>query len=149
MSSGECSHSSTVDQVIGAFFLVRKSLYDLIGGFDERFFVYFEEVDFALRAKRKGYSSYYLSDVLLCHKGGASSEKVKAKRLFYSLRSRIQYGFKHFSLLEALVLLVLTLTLELMARTSLAILSLSKSRFNETITGYSQLILYLLAKGWK
>ena len=90
-----------------------------------------------------------VSDALLYHKGGGSSEKIKAKRLFYSLRSRIQYGFKHFSLLEALVLLVLTLTLELMARTSLAILSLSKSRFNETITGYSQLILYLLAKGWK
>jgi len=149
MSSGEYLHSSTVDQVIGAFFLVRRSLYDLIGGFDERCFVYFEEVDFALRAKRKGYSSYYLSDVKLYHKGGGSSEKVKGKRLFYSLRSRIQYGFKHFSLLEALALLVLTLTLELVARIAQAIFSLSKSRFNETIRGYSQLIVYLLAKGCK
>jgi len=149
MSSGECLHSSTVDQVIGAFFLVRKSLCNSLGGFDERFFVYFEEVDFSLRAKRKGFSSYYLSDVLLYHKGGGSSEKAKAKRLFYSLRSRVQYGFKHFSLPEALALLMLTLTLELMARMSLAIFSLSMSRFNETIRGYSQLIVYLLAKGWK
>jgi hypothetical protein len=149
MSSGECLHSSIVDQVIGAFFLVRKSLYDLIGGFDERFFVYFEEVDFALRAKRKGYSSYYLGDALLYHKGAGSSEKIKAKRLFYSLRSRIQFGFKHFSLPEALALLMLTLSLELMARISLAIFSLSKSRLNETIMGYSQLIVCLLAKGWK
>ena len=149
MSSQECVHSSPVDQVIGAFFLVRKSLYALIDGFDERFFVYFEEVDFALRAKRKGYSSYYLSDALLYHKGGGSSEKIKAKRLFYSLRSRIQYGFKHFSLLEALALLILTLTLEMLVRISLAIFSLSRSRFNETVMAYSQLIVFLVAKGWK
>jgi hypothetical protein len=50
---------------------------------------------------------------------------------------------------EALALLMLTLTLELMARMFLAIFSLSMSRFNETIRGYSQLIVYLLAKGWK
>ena len=42
--------SCKVDLVIGAFFLVRRDLFSELGGFDERFFVYFEEVDFTLRA---------------------------------------------------------------------------------------------------
>ncbi len=37
--------SREVDQVMGAFFLVRRALFETLGGFDERFFVYFEEAD--------------------------------------------------------------------------------------------------------
>ncbi len=54
MRPEELQHSRQVDQVIGAFFAVRRSLFETLGGFDERFFVYFEEVDFALRAREAG-----------------------------------------------------------------------------------------------
>jgi N-acetylglucosaminyl-diphospho-decaprenol L-rhamnosyltransferase len=147
MSKAECDQSREVDQVIGAFFLVRGKLFELNHGFDERFFVYFEEVDFSLRARRKGYSSYYLADTFLYHRGGGSSERVRAKRLFYSLRSRIQYGFKNFSFPEAVVLLVLTLTVELVARLARAVFSVSRSKLSETINGYWEFIGYLLTKG--
>lgn len=149
LSREECRQNSEVDQVIGAFFMVRKTLYDSNQGFDERFFVYFEEVDFAFRAKEKGYSSYYLADVSLYHKGGASSQKVKAKRLFYSLRSRIQYAFKHFSMLEATVLLLLTLTVELGARILRGLTTSPMATIGETLGGYSMLILFFIRKGWK
>ena len=141
--------SGLVDQVIGAFFLVRRTVFELNHGFDERFFVYFEEVDFSLRARRLGYGSYYLADTLLYHKGGGSSESVKAKRLFYSLRSRIQYGFKNLPLPEAIVLLLLTLTFELFARLVQAFLLASRSRLKETIRAYWQFVGYLLTKGSK
>jgi GT2 family glycosyltransferase len=147
MAGVDCHQSCQVDQVIGAFFLVRRAVFELNHGFDERFFVYFEEVDFSLRARRKGYSSYYLADTFLYHKGGGSSENVRAKRLFYSLRSRIHYGFKNFSFPEAVVLLVLTLTLELVARLARAVLSVSRSKLSETINGYREFIGYLLSKG--
>jgi len=146
MGTVECEQNREVDQVIGAFFLVRRQLFELNGGFDERFFVYFEEVDFSLRAGQKGYSSYYLADTLLYHSGGGSSENVKDKRLFYSLRSRIQYGFKNFALSEALGLLILTLTIELIARLVGAAFSFSQSTLGETIRGYGQLIGYLLGR---
>jgi GT2 family glycosyltransferase len=146
LAGDECRESKEVDQVIGAYFLVRRSLFEALNGFDERFFVYFEEVDFSRRAKKQGYSSYYLADVTLYHRGGGSS---KTKRLFYSLRSRLLYAFKHFSLLEALSLSFLTVTLELVSRLFVAALSLSFTRLNETIGGYAELIWYLMGKGVK
>jgi N-acetylglucosaminyl-diphospho-decaprenol L-rhamnosyltransferase len=149
MTRAECGQSGEVDQVIGAFFLVRRQLFELNQGFDERFFVYFEEVDFSLRARQKGFSSYYLADTLLYHAGGGSSENVRAKRLFYSLRSRIQYGFKNFSFPEAVGLLILTLTIELIARLVGAAFSISKSTLGETVSGYWQFIGYLLGRDWK
>lgn len=88
--------SSKVDQVMGAFFLIRREVFDACDGFDDRFFVYFEEVDLAFRAAQSGWGCWYLAEARAFHAGGGTSRQVKAKRLFYSLRSRLLYGFKHF-----------------------------------------------------
>lgn len=97
MSEWDHSADRTVDQVIGAFFMVRRRLFEALGGFDERFFVYFEEVDFAHRGLKTGAASRYLAGFRIFHQGGGTSNQVKDRRLFYSLRSRLQYGEKHFS----------------------------------------------------
>lgn len=114
----EWRHDATrsVDQVIGAFFLVRRSLWDALGGFDERFFVYFEEVDFSMRARQQGWGSTFLAEARAFHVGGGSSGRVKGLRLFYSLRSRLQYADKHFGPLERLMLAAVTWGLEPLAR---------------------------------
>lgn len=132
-----------VDQVIGAFFLVRRSLFSDLGGFDERFFVYYEELDFSYRARLSGWRSVYLADVQAFHAGGGTSNQVKAKRLFYSLRSRILYAFKHFSLPGALLVLISTLLIEPLSRCSFAIVRCSRSSFLETLCGYAMLIQWL------
>lgn len=144
MRSSELQNSGEVDQVIGAFFMVRRSIYDFLNGFDERFFVYFEEVDFSLRAKQMGYSSYYLSDVSAYHRCGGTSEQIKAQRLFYSLRSRIQYAFKHFSTPSALLLVLFTCTVELAARILSSMAKGSMTQTVDTINGYKKLFHYLL-----
>lgn len=95
MKEWDHSQTRTVDQVIGAFFLVRAALFRRLGGFDERFFVYFEEVDFAYRARQCGWRSLFLADAQAFHKGGGTSDQVRALRLFYSLRSRLAYFRKH------------------------------------------------------
>jgi GT2 family glycosyltransferase len=65
MTEWDHASSRAVDQVMGAFFLVRRPLWEELGGLDERFFVYYEEVDFCLRARaRRG-------DLLLRRRGGA------------------------------------------------------------------------------
>lgn len=107
---------STVDQVIGAFFVVRRHLFEQLDGFDERFFVYFEEVDLSRRLSGIGFRSVYLADVQAFHKGGGVSEQVKSHRLFYSLRSRILYAFKHFSYPSALVVALVALAVEPVSR---------------------------------
>ena len=55
LSASECDTTRDVDQVIGAFFLIRRHVFEALGGFDERFFVYYEEVDLSLRARQRGH----------------------------------------------------------------------------------------------
>lgn len=108
-------------------------------GFDEKFFVYFEEVDLSLRAKNLGYSSFFLADATAFHKGGGCSNQVKALRLFYSLRSRIRYAHKHYSLVGFVILIFLTF-LEFFFRLSRGILRLSFSDVRNVFSAYTQLL---------
>lgn len=116
MSDWDHAITRDVDHVIGAFFLVRRTVFDLLGGFDERFFVYLEDLDFSLRARQAGWRCTYLTEVQAFHAEGGTSRQVKAMRLFYSLRSRLLYGFKHFSVTEAWWLLFITLAIEPFSR---------------------------------
>lgn len=132
-----------VDQVIGAFFLVRRELFEKLNGFDEQFFVYFEEVDFAYRAAQAGYRSYYLNDTSAFHLGGGVSNQVKARRLFYTLRSRLLYAVKHFSVAAIVLVVLSTLVLEPLTRLALALVKRSGSAFKETLSGFSMLYRWL------
>ena len=119
--------SHPVDQVMGAFFLTRRELYQDLGGMDERFFMYYEEVDYARRAHDMGYISYYLATTQAYHHGWGTSAQVKALRLAYNLQSRIQYGYKHFQWLTATLLLCATLFIEPVTRTVLTLISQPRS----------------------
>jgi len=122
----EWDHSQTrvVEQVIGAFFLVRRSVYDQLQGFDERFFVYFEEVDFCERTRQLGMQTVYLATAQARHVGGGCSNQVRATSLFYSLRSRLLYARKHFSTTAAGLIDVTTLFAEPSIRIFRAAISL-------------------------
>lgn len=141
----EWDHSSTriVDQVIGAFFFVRRDLYESLNGFDEQFFVYFEEVDFSYRAKNIGSHSVYFCGTEAFHLGGGTSDQVKEKRLFYSMRSRIQYAFKHFSLPSVVIVLFVTLCIEPISRSVLALSKGSSISFKENLKAYRMLYHWL------
>jgi N-acetylglucosaminyl-diphospho-decaprenol L-rhamnosyltransferase len=139
------SHDVTqeVDHVMGAFYLIRSNVFKLLNGFDEDFFVYFEDLDLSYRLHKLGWSSYYLADVKSFHKGGGTSEQIKATRLFYSLRSRILYGYKHFSSIHANTIAVASLTIEPFTRIAFSILKLSASQAKETIQGYIKIFANL------
>lgn len=141
----EWPHDSTrpVDQVIGAFFFIRRSLFEALDGFDERFFVYFEEVDVSYRASQAGYLSVFLAEAQAFHAGGGTSHQVKARRLFYFLRSRLVYAFKHFSWLGALGVLLATLLVEPLSRSALALFRCSWPNFKETLAAYGLLWCWL------
>ena len=145
----EWDHLSTrtVDQIIGAFFVIRRSLYEKLGGFDEQFFVYFEEVDLSYRAVREGWSSVYLAEIAGVHSGGGSSKRIKARRLFYSLRSRIIYARKHFSRAAFCFVLVATLALEPFARIVVAACRFSLNSVWETMCAYGMTVRWFISGG--
>lgn len=63
---------STPDYVQGSFLAVRREIFEKCGGFDESFFLYFEEVDLCRRVKAAGSAVYYYPGISITHHGGAS-----------------------------------------------------------------------------
>ncbi len=139
MTDWDHKASRMVDHVMGAFFLVRRDLFRRLGGMDERFFVYLEDLDFSLRASKAGYRTLYLTDTQVYHKGGGSSDRAKARRLYYALSSRVQYGFKHFAPWKAWGLLGATLLVEPVTRVVHAAVRGSLTRVRDTLAAYSML----------
>jgi N-acetylglucosaminyl-diphospho-decaprenol L-rhamnosyltransferase len=136
----ELTQSRTVDQVIGAFFLVRRSLFEELGGFDTRYFLYFEEVDFSLRAWERGTLSYLLREAEVVHVENVSSKQVPDARLFHSLRSRLLFAYTHWPRWHADVLLGLTLTVELGGRLADAMVRRSAADLGAVPRAYRRLL---------
>jgi GT2 family glycosyltransferase len=124
-----------VDQIMGSFFLVKNNLFLKLQGFDEQFFMYYEEVDFSLRASNVGVKSIYFPFVTAIHIGGKSSENFIAERLFYNLKSRWQYWKKHKDVF-ALIIYCLIFILELFVRLFLALITLNLKSLSNTLKSY-------------
>ncbi len=134
-------HNKTVavDHVIGAFYMIRRHIFESLGGFDERFFVYLEDLDLSLRTHKLGWRSVFLANVQAFHAGGGTSRQVKAHRLFYSMRSRLLYGFKHFTSTQAWFILILSLGLEPISRVVYALMRGEKGDVINTLKAYYML----------
>jgi N-acetylglucosaminyl-diphospho-decaprenol L-rhamnosyltransferase len=131
--------SGGVDHVMGAFLWIRRSVFEALGGFDERFFVYWEDVDISYRASLLGWASYYLAEAQAFHKGRGCSEQVKDVRLFYSLRSRILYAWKHFSRRGASLVSLGTVLVEPFSRLAVACFAGSAREMKDTLRGFAML----------
>lgn len=111
---GDLRTTRTVDQVMGAFFFVRREVFEALSGFDERFFVFYEELDFSLRVRQRGWRSVYLTTARAAH--DTEAERSTPLRIYLSRRGRILYAHKHFPRLAATTVAVVSLTLEPVAR---------------------------------
>ncbi|HYX80937.1 MAG TPA: glycosyltransferase family 2 protein, partial [Gemmatimonadales bacterium] len=139
MTDWDHQDTREVDHVTGAFFLVRREVFQTLRGFDERFFVYLEDLDFSLRARRAGWHTYYLASGCAYHRGGGTSEQIKARRLFYALRSRVLYAYKHFSWVTATAVTLATASLELLTRLARATGRRSFTEARDTVRAYALL----------
>ncbi|NOX65194.1 MAG: glycosyltransferase family 2 protein [Chlorobi bacterium] len=144
MTDWDHEESKLVDQVMGAFMFVRRDSIDLYGKFDEQFFVYYEDLDFARRVWDRGGKIYYLSNIEIVHEGGGITSRVKDLRLFYSLRSRLLYGLKYFPKHHFVILLILTLTVEPFTRVINLLFKLKYSEILDIFKGYKMLYGYLI-----
>jgi N-acetylglucosaminyl-diphospho-decaprenol L-rhamnosyltransferase len=140
MTDWDHQDSRKVDQVTGAFFLTRRSVFEEIKGFDERFFMYFEELDFAYRAKQAGWNTYYLADAQALHYGGGASNQVKAKRLYYVLHSRLLYVAKHYGASSAKSILAASFLVEFWVRLGWSLGNFSAQNVITTIQAYGMLL---------
>ena len=74
-----------VDAVSGAFLIFRREVFQDIGGLDEDYFMYAEDIDFCYRAKKKGWKVMYYPEARITHFKGESSKhlSMKATKAFY------------------------------------------------------------------
>ena len=89
-----CS-SQLVDHVIGAFYLIKKSLFEELKGFDPEYFVYYEDLDLSNRLKRTGKKILYTTKISAKHIGGGSTKSLGYSRNYISIDAKEVYVRKN------------------------------------------------------
>jgi len=100
-----------VDWVPGTFTIYRGKMLEQTRLFDERFYIYYEETDLCLRAKKSGWKVYFIPDAEVVHAGGASAKKRKdlqfdaggSQVLKFRMRSEYLYFRKNYGIGSVLV----------------------------------------------
>ncbi len=74
-----------VDAVSGSFMMLRREVYEKIGGLDEEFFMYGEDLDWCYRVQQAGYKVYYVHSTKIIHFKGESTRRseIDEVRIFY------------------------------------------------------------------
>jgi N-acetylglucosaminyl-diphospho-decaprenol L-rhamnosyltransferase len=95
-----------VEQIIGAAMLIPRTVYESFHGMDERFFIYFEEVDLCKRMLDAGGQIWFWPEAQVQHLAGSSCEveSVHARTIYILRDSRRKYFDKHYGALSALAL---------------------------------------------
>ena len=114
--SKEFSKDREFGVIPGTSFVIRKNIFEEVGGFDENFFLYVEELEFCYRAKQKGWGVLYTPETSITHLGSASGsselsilQEYKNLRLFYRIHFGQVSGLLLFLILKINILLRLIL----------------------------------------
>ena len=93
-----------VQWLSGACFISRRDVLERVGMFDERFFLYFEDIDLCTRMRKSGWRLVYLPEAKVFHQGGASTELKKLNSRFHYRKSQLYFYKKHSSILSLFLL---------------------------------------------
>ena len=93
-----------VGWVTGACLMIRRDVFEQIGGFDENFFMYFEDKDICKRVKELGYKVVYYPETTIIHLLGGSSHGTKKSVSKYYRDSQIYYYQKHLGKFQTSIL---------------------------------------------
>lgn len=132
--------AQAVDVVEGACLLVRRAAFDEVGGMDEGYFMYAEEVDWCYAMRRHGWQTWYAPDAPIYHLGGASSLNRKPQREADLYRSRVRFFRKHYGPLQANALKAMLFASTALKATGHGLLrALTRSRRGRPVVGLRRL----------
>jgi len=95
VDEGQYDRVETTDFVSGCAMLVKKEVFEKIGLFDPRYFLYLEDVDFCQRAKKAGFKIIYVPDGKVWHYNASSSQVGGALHDYFITRNRLLFGMKY------------------------------------------------------
>lgn len=132
-----------VDWLIGACIVIRREVLESIGGFDEDFFMYSEELDWCRRIKSAGWKIVYLPQARIVHHGGKSSEQIHAERHVHFQTSKVRYFAKHHGRFKANLLRFYLLKIyswQIGLESAKALLGHKRAMRKERIAAYRQVL---------
>ncbi len=132
-----------VDWVQGSALFTRRDVYTQIGGLDENYVMYSEEMDWCKRAKSAGWRVIYFGTVDIVHHGGKSSEQVTSRKHIYFQESKLRYFRKFHGWLPAQALrlfLLLSYLWQIVLESLKSALGHKRSIRRERIQAYWQVV---------
>ncbi|MGE5496732.1 MAG: glycosyltransferase, partial [Syntrophothermus sp.] len=137
-----------VDAISGAFMLLKREVYEKVGGFDPQFFMYGEDLDLCYRIQKAGFKVYYFHDTQIIHYKGESTKRsnIDETKVFYDAMHL--FVKKHFS---SSFLVELILQFAIFLRTAVAFLNIYRLILLAVILDFAafDLSLYLAAHFYK
>jgi N-acetylglucosaminyl-diphospho-decaprenol L-rhamnosyltransferase len=97
-------HAQRVPWVLGAAIALRRSAFNQIGGFDQAYFMYSEEVDLCYRLRKAGWEIHFTPSAEIIHVGGASTRRARLEMTRQLFRSKEIFYQRHYSRLRLLLL---------------------------------------------
>lgn len=94
---GQYDKLREVDFISGAAIMIKKQVFEKIGFFDERYFLYYEDADFCFRAKLAGFKILYVPGAIVYHKNAKSTGLGSALQDYYIIRNRMLFAAKFLS----------------------------------------------------
>lgn len=82
-----------VDWASGAFLCFQANLYNELKGFDENYFMYYEDADICLRGSHLGAQTYYIPQVTVTHNAERKSRNLVSKALLWHIKSALRFAF--------------------------------------------------------
>ena len=104
IDDGSYDEPKEVDFLSGCCLLIRREVIEKIGLLDDDYFMYYEDVDYCLKAKRAGFKVFYVPQSVIWHKVANSSSR--SFRDFYRMRNYILYMNKNFRFTDLRILFV-------------------------------------------
>ena len=86
-----------VPWVLGAALGIRREAFEDVGGFDDSFFMYYEEVDLSYRMHQQGWETHHVPDSVVEHVGGVSTSQKRVSMLVQNFASTIRFYRKHYA----------------------------------------------------
>lgn len=96
---GQYERVTETDYISGCALLTKKEVIEKVGLFDENYFIYYDDVDWSVRARQSGFKLFYIPQATIWHKGAATTGGGSRNPFFkaHGIRSRILFVRKHTS----------------------------------------------------
>jgi len=92
----EIESPTKVDWFAGSFLAIKSSVFSVLKGFDEAFFMYCEDLDLCLRAQKNGFTAFYLPNIKVIHFTQHQNRQFFNRHMFWHLRSILVLYKKNF-----------------------------------------------------